>query len=198
MSCAVGWNTRNSSCTVNGVGDIPVLKTERLRLRPWIEADRALFAEMNSDPRVMEHFPSLLSRSVSDALMDRIVDGWRQGYGLWAVERRENAGVIGFLGFSQPRWEAHFTPCIEIGWRLAASSWNQGLATEAAWAALSWGRENVAFPRNEVVSFTTSANAPSRRVMEKVGMTHDPADDFDHPLLPEWVGRRHVLCRLAL
>jgi RimJ/RimL family protein N-acetyltransferase len=180
------------------VGDIPVLKTERLRLRPWIEADRALFAEMNSDPRVMEHFPSLLSRSESDALMDRIVDGWRQGYGLWAVERREDAGFIGFLGFSQPRWEAHFTPCIEIGWRLAASSWNQGLATEAAWAALSWGRENVAFPRNEVVSFTTSANAPSRRVMEKVGMTHDPADDFDHPLLPEWVGRRHVLYRLAL
>lgn len=180
------------------VRDVPVLTTRRLFLRPWREADRSAFAEMNGDPRVTKYFPSPLTPSESDALMDRIVDDWRRGYGLWAVQRRDEDDFIGFLGFSQPRWQSHFTPCIEIGWRLVATSWNQGFATEGAFAAVSWGRANIEFPRNEIVSFTTTVNIPSRRVMEKLGMTHDEADDFDHPLLPDWDGRRHVLYRLTV
>jgi RimJ/RimL family protein N-acetyltransferase len=105
---------------------------------------------------------------------------------------------IGLVGLSQPGWNAHFTPCVEIGWRLAAKAWNQGLATEGAEAALVWGQELISFPRNEVVSFATVTNLPSRRVMEKLGMTHDESDDFDHPLLPDWPGRRHVLYRRHL
>jgi RimJ/RimL family protein N-acetyltransferase len=176
----------------------PTLETERLILRPWRDADRRVFAEMNADPKVMKYFPHLLTVEQSDAMVERIIENWRHGYGLWAVENSASNNFIGFIGFSSPRWEAPFTPCIEIGWRLAADSWNQGFATEGAEAALAWGRDNVQFPRGEVVSFTTLENWPSRRVMEKLGMEHDPDDDFDHPLLSDWERRRHVLYRLSL
>ena len=178
------------------LGSAPLLVTDRLILRSWGEADRSRFATMNADPEVMHHFPATLSPRESDETMDRIVDGWTRGFGQWAVERRDNDEFIGFVGFSQPRWEAHFTPCVEIGWRLARNSWNQGFATEGARAAIEWGSQNVEFPQNELVSFTTANNLASRRVMEKLGMTHSDEDDFDHPLLPDWEGRRHVLYRL--
>jgi RimJ/RimL family protein N-acetyltransferase len=153
---------------------------------------------MNADPVVMEHFPGTLRRGESDELVERIEAGFRaNGFGLWALEVRASGEFIGFTGLGVPEFEAHFTPAVEIGWRLARSAWGNGYATEAARAALTFGFEDVGL--DEIVSFTTAANWRSRRVMERVGMSHDPADDFDHPgLPPEHPQRPHVLYRLGL
>jgi RimJ/RimL family protein N-acetyltransferase len=173
------------------------LHTERLLLRRWRSADREPFAALNADPRVMEHFPALLSREESDAAADRIEAHFeRHGFGLWAVELAGVTPFAGFIGLCVPRCEAHFTPCVEIGWRLAADYWGHGLATEGARAALAFGFESLRL--EEIVSYTVPDNLRSRRVMEKLGMTHQPTDDFDHPLLP--AGHRlsrHVLYRIA-
>lgn len=119
------------------------------------------------------------------------------GFGLWAVEIPGVATFAGFVGLSVPRFEAHFTPCVEIGWRLAAPYWGRGYATEGARAALEFGFDHLHL--DQIVSFTVPDNVRSRRVMEKIGMTHDPADDFDHPNLPEGHRlRRHVLYGIAL
>lgn len=172
------------------------LRTERLRLRRWVPGDREAFARLNRDPRVMEHFPGLLTRQESDALADRIEAEFRErGFGRWAVEVPGVAPFAGFVGLSVPRFEAPFTPCIEVGWRLDASYWDRGYASEAARAVLAFASRWL--PRDEIVSFTVPANLRSRRVMEKLGMTHSPREDFDHPLLPEGHPlRRHVLYRL--
>jgi RimJ/RimL family protein N-acetyltransferase len=172
------------------------LRTERLCLRRWRPADRAPFAAMNADPKVMEHFPALLSRESSDASVDRIEAHFTEhGFGLWAVEIAGVTPFAGFIGLSVPRFEAPFTPCVEIGWRLAADCWGRGFATEGAKAALAFGFENLRLA--EIVSFTVPANLRSRRVMEKVGMTHHPGEDFDHPVLPDGHPlRRHVLYRI--
>lgn len=172
------------------------LITDRLILRSWRFEDREAFAEINADPRVMEHFPSTLTRDESDALADRIAAALaRDGYGLWAVEVRGGAPFVGYVGLAAPTFEAAFTPAIEVGWRLAAAHWGRGYATEAAAESL-----RVAFDvlgRDEVVSFTVPQNTPSRAVMERLGMTHDPADDFDHPrFLSDGRLRRHVLYRI--
>jgi RimJ/RimL family protein N-acetyltransferase len=169
------------------------LRTERLCWRP---ADRAPFAAMNADPKVMEYFPALLSREASDASADRIEAHFEEhGFGLWAVEIAGVTPFAGFIGLSVPRFEAPFTPCVEIGWRLAADYWGSGFATEGAKATLAFGFENLRLA--EIVSFTVPANLRSRRVMEKVGMTHHPGEDFDHPVLPERHPlRRHVLYRI--
>lgn len=181
---------------VGPVSDGPTLWTPRLWLRQWRRADREPFAELNADPAVMEHFPARLTTDETNSFVDRIEDAWQRGYGLWAVERRDSGEFIGYVGFSSPTWSAHFTPCVEIGWRLSSMSRGNGFATEGAQAALAWAKENIEFPRHEVVSFTTTANSRSRRVMEKLGMAHDESDDFDHPLLPDWPDRRHVLYRM--
>jgi len=151
---------------------------------------------MNADPAVMEFFPACLSRAESDQGVDRIERHFRErGFGLFAVELRRDGTFIGFIGLNVPRFVAHFTPCVEIGWRLAAAYWGQGLATEGARAVLRYGFENLAL--DEIVAFTVPGNVRSRRVMEKLGMTHDPMDDFDHPGLADGHPmRRHVLCRL--
>lgn len=151
---------------------------------------------MNSDPRVMEFFPALLSRQESEAMVDRIEAHFdAHGFGLWAAELRQVKSLVGFIGLNVPSFEAHFTPCVEIGWRLAADHWGQGLATEGANAVVRYSFEKLGL--GELVSFTVPANVASRRVMEKLGMTYDPADDFDHPRLPEGHPlRRHVLYRL--
>jgi len=143
----------------------------------------------------MEFLPSPLSRSESDHLLDRINAHLAQhGFTFFAAELRENSAFIGFIGIARPSFQAHFTPCIEVGWRLARRYWNQGLATEGAQAALRHGFEELKL--DEIVSFTTAANLRSRRVMEKIRMTHDPADDFDHPNLPPGHAlARHVLYR---
>ena len=172
------------------------IPTERLLLRGWRDADRAPFAALNADPVVMEHFPNVLDAAISDALVDRNDDGWQaNGFGLWALERREDEQFLGFVGLSRPSFEAAFTPAVEVGWRLARDAWGHGYATEAARAALRFGFETLGL--DEIVSFTVPANVRSRAVMERLGMTHDPSDDFDHPRLPEGHPlRRHVLYRL--
>jgi len=173
-----------------------ILTTDRLILRRWRESDREPFSGMNSDPRVMEFFPALLSRQESEAMVDRIEAHFdAHGFGLWAAELRQVKSLVGFIGLNVPSFEAHFTPWVEIGWRLAADHWGQGLATEGANAVVRYSFEKLGL--GELVSFTAPANVASRRVMEKLGMTYDPADDFDHPRLPEGHPlRRHVLYRL--
>jgi RimJ/RimL family protein N-acetyltransferase len=170
------------------------IRTDRLCLRRWLPEDRAAFAALNADVRVMEHFPAILSRAESDALAERIDEHFeRHGFGLWAVEIPTVTPFAGFVGLAIPRFEAHFTPCVEIGWRLAADLWGCGYATEAALGAVRFGFRALGL--DEIVSFTVPDNLRSRRLMERIGMTRDPADDFDHPMLHERV-RRHVLYRI--
>ena len=169
------------------------LRTERLLLRRWRDEDRDPFAAMNSDPVVMEHFPKMLTREESDDFVDRISASFdEEGYGLWALEVLEDGAFIGFTGLWAPRFEAPFTPCIEVGWRLAQRAWGNGYAPEAATAALADGFDRLDV--DEFVSFTTTANAKSQRVMQKLGMTRDLDGDFDHPRMAEGSPlRRHVL-----
>jgi RimJ/RimL family protein N-acetyltransferase len=175
---------------------VPELRTERLVLRAWRKADRVPFAALNADPEVMEHFPATLTAEQSDAMVDRIEQMWAtSGFGLWTVDEQASGNFIGYVGLSSPTWQAHFTPCVEIGWRLARSAWGQGYATEAASAAMQWAFDSIELPRDELVSFTVVGNLRSRRVMEKLGFERDPGDDFDHPSLPDWEHRRHVLYR---
>jgi RimJ/RimL family protein N-acetyltransferase len=175
----------------------PTLKTERLTLRPWADSDLAPFAALNADARVMEFFPKTLDRAESDALAERIRGHFaRHGFGLWAVGAPGVADFVGFVGLAVPGFAAPFMPCVEIGWRLAVPYWGRGYATEAARAALGFGFGSLGLA--EIVSFTVRDNWPSRRVMERLGMRHDPADDFDHPSLPQGHRlRRHVLYRLS-
>ena len=175
---------------------LAVLTTDRLRLRPWEDRDLEPFAALNADPKVMEFFPKCLDRRESDALARRIVEGFvERGFGLWAVEVPGVADFIGFVGLSVPTFEAHFTPCVEVGWRLAAAHWGKGYATEGAQVALAFGFFELG--AEEIVSFTVPANRKSRQVMERLGMTYSPADDFEHPGLPEGHRLRpHVLYRL--
>jgi RimJ/RimL family protein N-acetyltransferase len=173
------------------------LRTKRLVLRQWRDDDLEPFAELNADTEVMHHFPSLLTRGESDTLAARerrMITA--RGWGLWAVEVIDGAPFIGFVGLSVPRFEAHFTPAVEIGWRLAQEHWGQGYATEGARSVLAFGFDELGL--DEIVSFTTAANQRSQRVMERIGMTRDPADDFAHPLLePGHPLRPHVLYRLS-
>jgi RimJ/RimL family protein N-acetyltransferase len=173
------------------------LSSGRVCLRRWRDEDREAFAAMNSDARVMEFFRSSLSRIESDAMVDGIEKHFSEhDFGLWAIEVPGVAPFIGFAGLTRARFRAHFTPCVEVGWRLAFEHWRHGYATEAARLALGYGFGILAL--SEVVSFTSATNHRSRAVMERLGMRRDPADDFDHPALPESHPlRRHVLYRLG-
>ena len=144
----------------------------------------------------MEFFPKCLTREDSDAMADRIEEHFRsKGFGLYAAELRSDGRFVGYVGLHTPAFEAHFTPCVEIGWRLASDVWGQGIATEGAQAVVHHAFENLGLA--ELVSFTVSGNQRSIRVMEKIGMTRDAAGDFEHPNLPVGhVLRRHVLYRL--
>jgi RimJ/RimL family protein N-acetyltransferase len=172
------------------------LETERLLLRRWRAEDREPFASINDDAKGMEFFPARLTREESDALVDRIEAHFAErGFGAWAAELRGEGEFIGFIGLAVPQFDAHFTPCVEIGWRLARAHWGQGLATEGARAVMHYAFAELGLA--EVVSFTVPGNVRSRRVMEKLGMTHDADDDFDHPGVPEGHRlQRHVLYRL--
>jgi len=172
------------------------LATPRLLLRQWRDDDLAPFAALNADPAVMRHFPARMTRTQSDDFA-RFIHATieRQGWGLWAVEVQDGAPFIGFVGLNRPRFEAHFTPTTEVGWRLGRDHWGQGYATEAATAALTFAFDRL--DCREVVSFTATGNDRSRRVMERLGMRHDPAEDFDHPNVPDGPVRRHVLYRMA-
>ncbi len=173
------------------------IRTSRLILRRWRESDRERFAALNADPTVMEYFPSMLSRHESDAYVDGIEASFESlGYGLWATERLDNAVFIGYVGLWLATFDAHFTPAVEVGWRLDRPFWGFGYAPEAAAAAVADGFGRLGL--SEIVSFTAAINAKSRRVMEKIEMTHDPSDDFDHPsVAADSALRRHVLYRLA-
>ena len=171
------------------------LRTSRLLLRRWRPEDLEAFAAMNADPEVMELFPAPLERASSDALVGRIEAGFAEhGFGLWALEAVSSGGFIGFTGLSVPGFEAAFTPAVEVGWRLTRRAWGQGYATEAATTALDAAFGPLGL--GEVVSFTSVANLRSQAVMRRLGMTHEPAEDFDHPSLPpDHRLARHVLYR---
>jgi RimJ/RimL family protein N-acetyltransferase len=175
----------------------PTLFTKRLRLRGWRDSDLEPFAELNADPHVMQFYPRPLDRARSDASADRIratLDA--RGFGLWAVEASDAAPFLGYVGLAEPAFRSHFTPCVEIGWRLAHRYWGHGYATEAAKAVLD--HAFGALGLSEVVSFTAQDNRRSRRVMERLGMSYSSRDDFEHPDIP--VGhplRPHVLYRLG-
>jgi RimJ/RimL family protein N-acetyltransferase len=173
-----------------------ILDTDRLSLRRWRDADRDAFARMNADARVMEFMPGLLTREQSDDAVDRIEEHFNaHHFGLCAAELRVDGSFVGFVGIWVPAFEAAFTPCVEIGWRLAAEYWGRGLATEGARAIAAYAFEILKLP--ELVSFTVPGNVRSRRVMEKLEMTRDPAEDFDHPQVAEGhLMRRHVLYRM--
>jgi RimJ/RimL family protein N-acetyltransferase len=173
------------------------IRTQRLLLRPWRESDREPFAAINADPAVMQHFPATLSRCESDAAIDRIEKHWDEhAFGFWALELVGDAPFIGCAGLARPSFDAHFTPCVEVGWRIAREHWGRGYATEAAQAAVHRGFLQLAL--EEIVSFTVPGNHRSLRVMEKLGMRREPGDDFDHPRLPaNHRLQRHVLYRLT-
>ncbi len=171
------------------------LETERLLLRRWRLSDTVPFAEINADPEVMHHFPRTLNADETKSFIAAAESHFaREGFGLWAVELRQTAQFIGFVGLSIPRFETHFTPCVEVGWRLASAHWGNGYAPEGAMEVL-----RDAFVRiklQEVVSFTASSNKKSIRVMEKIGMRRSgvfghPLVDKDHALF------EHVLYKIS-
>jgi RimJ/RimL family protein N-acetyltransferase len=170
------------------------IATPRLWLRRWRAEDLEPFAAMNADIEVMEYFPSTLSREETAASVGRVEKHFeRHGFCFWAAEVPGRAPFIGFIGLAVPAFEAAFTPCIEIGWRLARPWWGQGLATEGARAVLAYGFERLGLA--EIVAFTVPGNARSRRVMENAGMRY--SEDFDHPGIESGHPfRRHVLYRL--
>ncbi|MFA6119189.1 MAG: GNAT family N-acetyltransferase [Parachlamydiales bacterium] len=174
----------------------PVLTTKRLILRHWRESDLIAFSKMNADPRVMEFFPKTLSKAESDEIAKKLIKELKEkDYGLWAVEAKNIAPFIGFIGLHSTDYDTSFTPCIEIAWRLAYEHWNKGYATEGAKEALDYGFNKLKL--KEIVSFTAIKNLRSRKVMEKLGMVHNPKDDFNHPKLPlDHPLSLHVLYRL--
>lgn len=173
---------------------LELITTDRLILRRWRDEDREPFAAINADPEVMRHYPSVLTREQSDAIINRIEQHFDQhGFGLYAVERREDGRCIGFVGLQWVPFDASFTPAVEIGWRLATDTWGTGYATEAAQAVLDAASEQLELP--EIVAMAVLANWPSIAVMRRIGMQHD--HDFDNPRVEEPHLRRHVLYRIA-
>lgn len=173
------------------------IKTKRLLLRPWKDNDIESFAAMNADKQVMKYFPQVLTRGESYSLLKKISTHIEKtGWGFWAVEVPGISNFIGFIGLSPVSFRAHFTPAIEIGWRLDLPYWGKGYATEGALAALKYGFEKLDLP--EIVSFTAKQNAKSIAVMKRIGMHHNPPDDFDHPKLMKGdMLCRHVLYRFT-
>jgi len=173
-----------------------MIETERLRLRTWREEDVAPFAALNGDQTAMRFMPSVMTAAETAAMVERIRAHFdAHGFGPWAVEVPGVAPFIGFVGLQRPSFDAHFTPCVEIGWRLLPAYWGKGYASEGAAAALRFGFEELNL--DQIVSFTVAANKPSWSVMERIGMTRDAGGDFDHPRLPEGHPlRRHILYRI--
>lgn len=173
------------------------LETERLILRQWHSDDLTAFASINQDPRVMQYFPSTLDIAETRQFIKKIKQHFKQhGYGFFCCALKSSNLCIGFVGLNVPNFEAHFMPNVEIGWRLAFNHWGKGYATEAAMRMLDYGFNELAL--HEIVSFTVPANTRSRRVMEKIGMLHDPKDNFKHPQLAcNHPLSLHVLYRLS-
>jgi RimJ/RimL family protein N-acetyltransferase len=174
-----------------------IIESERLRLRQWEDKDLPFFIAMNKDPEVMHFLPKQLTAEESIAVMERLKrDIDENGFGRFACALKDTDECIGFVGLSKPNIEAHFTPCVEICWRLRSEYHGKGYATEAARAVLKFGFEKAGL--DEIVSFTTLMHMASRNVMEKIGMTRNPADDFMHPrLAPDHWLSKHVLYRIS-
>lgn len=173
-------------------GDI--IETSRLHIRQWSPADEQPCIDMNLDPEVMAFFPGTWPKGQTRAHIEKnraLID--QTGYGLFALEHKEDHSFIGFTGFAVPSFDADFTPCIEIGWRLRKEYWHQGLATEAARACLDYGFSKIGFP--EVLSWTSVANIPSEHVMKKIGM--QKLRNFPHPLLSGHPLGEHVLYKIS-
>jgi RimJ/RimL family protein N-acetyltransferase len=171
------------------------IETPRLILRQWQKSDQEPYINLNADPEVMEYFPSIKTPPETLAQIDRLstyID--KNGFGFWAVERKDNHQFIGFTGICEPGFEAHFTPCIEIGWRLSKENWRQGFATEAALACLDFGFDKLSI--SEIYSFTAIHNKRSEKVMQRIGMSK--AGEFDHPLIAgeHWL-KRHVVYKIS-
>lgn len=173
--------------------NIPVLETQRLILREWREEDRAPFARINADPIIMEYLPRVLDEKSSNKLVDRFQSHFKaHGYGLYAVENKEDSAFVGFVGLNNVEFDAHFTPAIEIAWRLDYGYWGKGYATEAAQRVLSYAFQDLGL--KEMVSFTVHDNTRSIHVMEKLGFKQDEEGDFDYPALR----KGHPLGRFSL
>lgn len=172
------------------------LKTQRLLLRQWKETDLHYFSDINSDPDVMEYYPSVLSKKESDAFADKIIALIeKNGWGFWAIENLFDNKFIGFVGLHKPDYELPVSPCIEIGWRLAKSSWGNGYATEAGHAAVKLAFEVLKL--NEIYSFTSISNERSQAVMRRLQFSNTN-NNFSHPMLPaESTLSQHVLYRLT-
>lgn len=170
------------------------METSRLVLRGWKEADIPAFARLNSDDRVMEYFLNKLSPEETVAFYRRIRNEFATcGYGLYAVEKKEDGAFIGYVGLHGVTFEVDFAPAVEIGWRLFPENWNQGYATEAASACLEYARRELGM--KEICSFTSLPNIRSQRIMQKIGMSR--SGEFDHPLVdPEHPLCRHILYRI--
>lgn len=172
------------------------IPTSRLILRQWRDSDLAPFRLLNADPEVMRYFPAPLSETESDDLASRArshIDD--HGWGLWAVEVVDGPSFIGFVGLWPAGIGSDLEPMTEVGWRLAATAWGHGYAIEAARQSVRHGFEELDL--TEIVSFTSVVNRRSRAVMERLGMTRDPGDDFDHPRIrSDHVLAPHVLYRL--
>lgn len=163
---------------------LPILKTERLILRPWKKSDLEPFCTMNQDPKVMEFYPSTLTKKESDAFAQKIQREYAQrGYGFWAIEVPKIANFIGYVGLNYWDLKMDFAPCIDIGWRLASPFWGKGYATEGAKEVLHYSFENLKL--EEIVAMATIGNFRSHRIMEKLGMQHSPKENFHHPKLPK-------------
>ena len=175
-----------------------ILETERLILRLWREADAHDYYEINQDPRVLEFLGGPLTmKQVTDFFSVANDRYEKQGFTLWAVELKESSVLIGFIGLDLVRLDIHFTPAVEIAWRLGSQYWGNGYATEGARAALAYGFKSCGL--KEIVSFTVPANHRSLRVMEKIGLHRDVSGDFAHPLLPATDSlSQHLLYRLSL
>lgn len=173
------------------------IETDRLILRRWKTEDLAPFAALNADPRVMEYFPSTLTTEETANMIKIMEDRFEEnGISFCAAELKRTGETVGFIGLNIPGYPLPFQPCVEIGWRLAAKHWGQGLAVEGAKALLDYGFKTLNL--EEIVAFTATQNMKSRRVMEKLGMQYDPVGDFDHPKLAEGHPlRRHVLYRIS-
>jgi ribosomal-protein-alanine N-acetyltransferase len=171
--------------------------TQRLILRSWRDSDRQPFAEMSEDADVMEHLRPLATQDACNAWIDfQINHQSSHGFCLWALESRASGLFMGAVGLLHVSFVAHFTPAVEVGWRLARPFWGQGFAAEAARAALQFGFEEIRL--TEVVAHASVRNTRSRRLMAKLGMSHDCAEDFDRPGAPESDSlRRQALYRLT-
>lgn len=172
------------------------LRTKRLLLREWKDEDIEPLARMNDDPKVVRYLARLADRNAIEVWINTQREHFKKhGYGLWALQRSDVSGCIGFCGLVNVPYQAHFTPAVEIAWRLYPDWWGRGYATEAAVAALAFGFQNLKL--NQIVANAAADNVASRRLMERIGMSHDPKDDFDHPFKAvDDPLRRQVLYRL--